>query len=218
MALSKKYTDKFIEVSDFGADVYFIRNWGTVGTDKYDKLELVSVANIRDLSEYVSEDELPKEGNFELNITLVPTEKFMSKKHKSSANDESVSMSDNTILNVVNYMGGVNYEPQEKVFFKTFEDAKKYLLSKELNDKISADAIMSGFIMDKRYNRMGQTNWDWLAYMTGERQKFDNGGGVGVSSEINSDDNEIGTGADLNTDQYGKGGNTPSFNYTIGGL
>ena len=77
---------------------------------------------------------------------------------------------------------------------------------------------MSGFIMDKRYNRMGQTNWDWLAYMTGERQKFDNGGGVGVSSEIDSDNNGRGTGSDLNTDQYEKGGNTPSFNYTIGGL
>jgi len=49
--------------------------------------------------------------------------------------------------------------------------------------------------------------------------KFDNGGGVGVSSEISSKEKGLGTGSDLNTDQYEKGGNTPSkFNYTIGGL
>jgi hypothetical protein len=219
MALSKKYTDKFKEIVNIGSQSIYIRNWGHVGTNKYPKIELVAVATITDLEDYMAEDELPEEGNFGLDITLCPIEKFISKKHKESANDDSSSLSDNTIVNVVNYMGGLNYKPEEKVAFKTFKDAEKYLFSKELNDKISAQGMMSGFIMDNKYNRAGQSNWDYLAYMmTGERQKFDNGGGVGVSSEINSDDNEIGTGADLNTDQYGKGGNTPSFNYTIGGL
>lgn len=48
--------------------------------------------------------------------------------------------------------------------------------------------------------------------------KFDNGGGVGVSSDDLSD-NEIGTGADMNLNQYGKGGNTHDYwCYDIGGL
>lgn len=50
-------------------------------------------------------------------------------------------------------------------------------------------------------------------------KKMNNGGGVGVSSEISSKEKGLGTGSDLNTDQYEKGGNTPkAFNYTIGGL
>ena len=138
----------------------------------------LAVAKITDLENYMSEDELPKEGNFELTISLVPIEIYISKKHKESANDDSASIGSNTIVNIENYMGGLNYEPQNKVFFKTAEDAKKYLVSKELNDKISAEGMMSGFILDKRYNRAGQTNWDYLAYMTGESKKFANGGSL----------------------------------------
>lgn len=175
----EEYSNTFKEVSDIGMEQIFIRKFGTVSTEKVDNIELLAVATIKDLEEYISEDELPKEGNFELDITLVPTKKHLSKKHIKSADSDNNSISNNTIANIVNYMGGLNYEPQDKVFFKTFEDAKKYLLSKELNDKISAQGIMSGFIMDNNYNRAGQSNWDYLAYMTGEREKFATGGGVG---------------------------------------
>jgi hypothetical protein len=197
------YSDTFKEIIDLGNETYFIRNWGHVGTEKFDKIELVAVATIRDLEDYMSESELPKEGNYELNITIVPTEKYLSKKHTKIANDDNNSMSNNSILNIVNYMGGLNYEPQSKVHFKTFEDAKKYMLSKELNDKISAQGMMSGFILDNKYNRMGQTNWDYLAYMTGESQKFGNGGGVAVSSESGY---VVGTNADEWQNQYALGG------------
>ena len=203
----KGHSDTFKEVIDFGSETYFIRNWGHVGTDKFDKIDLVAVATIKDLEDYVSENELPEEGNFELDITLVPTEKYLSKKHTKIANDDNNSMSDNAILNIVNYMGGLYYQPQDKVHFKTFEDAKKYMLSKELNDKISAQGMMSGFVLDMAYNRAGQTNWDYLAYMTGESQKFGNGGGVAVSSENGL---AVGTNADLLMNQqnlqYGSGG------------
>jgi hypothetical protein len=209
----KGHSDTFKEVIDFGSETYFIRNWGHVGTDKFDKIDLVAVATIKDLENYVSENELPEEGNFELDITLVPTEKYLSKKHTKIANDDNNSMSDNAILNIVNYMGGLYYQPQDKVHFKTFEDAKKYMLSKELNDKISAQGMMSGFVLDMAYNRAGQTNWDYLAYMTGESQKFGimgiygNGGGVAISSESGL---AVGTNADLLMNQqnlqYGSGG------------
>jgi hypothetical protein len=172
------YSDTFKQVEDFGNEQYYIRKWGKVGTEKHDNMELLAVAKITDLEDYMSEDELPKEGNFQLSMSLVPIEKYIAKKHKESANDEGSSMGNNTIINVDNYMGGLNYDPQEKVFFKTFEGAEKYLLSKELNDKISAQGMMSGFILDKRYNRAGQTNWDYLGYMTGEKERFANGGGL----------------------------------------
>jgi len=177
------YNEKFEEVADFGYEQYYIRKWGKVSTDKKDNVELLAVATITDLEEYISESELPKEGNFQLDITLVPTEKHISKKHKSNANDDSVSMGENTIVNVVNYMGGLNYQPQEKVFFKTFDEAHKYLMSKELNDKISAQGMMSGFILDKAYNRIGQKNWDYLAYMMGEIEMFAKGGGVNYKKD-----------------------------------
>lgn len=41
-------------------------------------------------------------------------------------------------------------------------------------------------------------------------KKMDNGGGVGVSSDITADNNGIGTGADLNFSQYAKGSTLPS--------
>lgn len=75
-------------------------------------------------------------------------------------------------------------------------------------------------VQSKMYSLEKLTKEDGLVFSEiNYGSKFDNGGGVGVSSEINSDDNEIGTGADLNTDQYGKGGKTGmGFIYTIGGL
>lgn len=172
----KGNSDTFKEIIDLGDESYFVRNWGYVSTDRFDKIELVAVATIRDLESYLSEDELPKEGNFELNITIVPIEKYLSKKHTKIANDDNNSMSSNTIVNIVNYMGGLNYSPNDKSYFKTFEEVEEYLLSKELNDKISAQGMMSGFILDNKYNRAGQSNWDYLAYMTGERERFENGG------------------------------------------
>lgn len=175
-AVKGAYSDTFKQIEDFGNEQYYIRKWGKVSTEKHDNMELLAVAKITDLEDYMPEDELPEEGNFQLSMSLVPIEKYIAKKHKESANDEGSSMGSNTIINVDNYMGGLNYDPQEKVFFKTFEGAEKYLLSKELNDKISAQGMMSGFILDNRYNRAGQTNWDYLAYMTGERERFAEGG------------------------------------------
>lgn len=175
-AKDKKYSDKFEEVLDLGSESYFIRDFGHVETDKKGKVDLVAVATILDLEDYVSKDELPKEGNFQLSVTLVPYSKFISKKMKEKANDDNSSIGGSDEINIVNYMGGLNYQPNDKVFFKTDADAKKYLYSKEFNDKISAEGMLSGFTLDKAYNRLGQTNWEYLAYMTGESEKFAGGG------------------------------------------
>ena len=171
------FTEQFTQVEDFGYESFYIRKWGKVETNKKE-VELLVVASIRDLEDFISEDEMPEEGSFQLNITLIPFEKHISKKHKTRANDESNAISNNTLVNVVNYMGGLNYNPQEQFIFKTFDEAQNYLMSKELNDKISAEARLSGFVMDRPYNRVGQKNWEMLEYIVGERQMFAKGGGV----------------------------------------
>ena len=179
---AKLYGDKFVEVSDTGDTQFYIRHFGHVGTEKNPRIELVVVAEIQDLENAVSADELPEEGNFQLSINLVPYEKYLSPKIKESATEDSSS--DNVLVDVVEYMGGLNYQPQEKVFFKTAKAAEKYLHSKEFNDRIGAEGMLSGFIMDKHYNRIGQTNWEYLAYMTGESSKFEKGGSVGGKRRI----------------------------------
>lgn len=176
-----KITEEWKEVFDSGDTQYYIRSWGKVHTDKTENIEIVAVATIRNLEDYISEEELPEEGNFQLEITLSPSEKFISKKLKENANDENNSISDNTIVNVINYMGGLNYNPQNEIHFKTAEKALKYLKSKEVNDLISGQGMLSGFTMDKYYNRAGNTNWDILRYMIGEKEEmFADGGSTFV--------------------------------------
>jgi hypothetical protein len=173
----KGYSDKFVELGDGFEEKYFVRKFGNAGYDNKE-IELLAIANIRDMESYVPSEELT-DGQYHLNITLVPSEKYLSKKLKNEANDESSSVSDNTLINVVNYMGGLNYKPNDKYAFDSFEDAEEYLMSKELNDKISAEGVMSGFILDRNYNRAGDTNWDILEYMIGKKDKmFAKGGGV----------------------------------------
>jgi len=179
--------DDFEEVIDLGAEQYYTRRFGEVGTDSRGDVELVVVATIRDLEDYMSEDELPEDGNFELNITLVPTEEFISEEMLESANDEDSSVSDDSVVNLVNYAGGLNYNPQSRMYFESQQDALDYLMSKELKDKINTDAMLAGFVMDKQYNRAGQDNWGYLDYLMGVSDRFAKGGFVGTV-EFNAGD------------------------------
>ena len=171
-------SNEFKEVDDFGSEQYFIRDFGHViiGDDK--KIELVVVARLIDLEEFMSEDEIPSEGKFQIDFDLVPKSKYLTKSRKNLVNDEDNSISSVTEINVVNYMGGLRFEPSDKNLFKTFELAEKHLMSKELNDKISGMGVMSGFIMDMPYNRMGKTNWEQLNYILGLTDNYAKGGGV----------------------------------------
>jgi hypothetical protein len=191
MTVKTGYTNKFKEVNDSGNESYYIRKFGVVEDENDKKIELVVVANIKDLEDWVSEDELPEDGNFLLSITLVPLAKYMSKDKLEEANDENSSaISDNSEVNVVNYMGGLNYNPEEQQNFKTLKDALKYLNSKELNDKIYNDG-KSEYVLDNRYNRAGSTNLDYLNYMTGISERFAKGGKL-VGKQKNLDVNKNG--------------------------
>ena len=123
---------KFKEVQDLGSEQYYTRYFGKFETEK-GEIELMVVATIRDLEDYVSGDDLPKEGNFQLSFDIVPKEKFISEDLLEQANDENFSVSDDSLVNIVNYMGGLRYEPSEKVHFKTQEKALKHLMSIPLN-------------------------------------------------------------------------------------
>jgi hypothetical protein len=176
-----KYGNKFQEVSDSGDETYYVRHFGVCQIGEKD-IELAVVANIKNLDGYISASEIPKEGKFQLSTSLVPYPKYMSKKLLEEANDDGVSVSDNELVNVDNYMGGLNYSPSEIVYFKDSESAESYLMSKELNDSIDGNATMIGYVLDKNYNRIGQTNWDYLRYMIGETERFANGGAVNAKS------------------------------------
>lgn len=170
-------TNEFKEVEDFGSEQFFMREFGYVIVDDK-KIELVVVARLIDLEEFMSEDEIPSEGKFQIDFDLVPKSKYLTKSRKNLVNDEDNSISSVTEINVVNYMGGLRFEPSDKNLFKTSELAEKHLMSKELNDKISGMGVMSGFIMDMPYNRMGKTNWEQLDYILGRTDKFNKGGAV----------------------------------------
>jgi hypothetical protein len=171
--------DDFEEVIDLGSEQYYTRPYGMVESESNGEVELVAVATIKDLEDYISEDELPEEGNFQLDITLVPTEKFISEEILESANDEdSSSISDDSVINVVNYAGGLNYSPQERVFFETHQDALDYLMSDELKEQINRDSFSSDYIMYEQYNRLGQTNSEYLDYLMGVTDRFAKGGSV----------------------------------------
>ncbi len=197
-------SDAFKEVSDSGDEKYFIRKFGHV-INKDKKIDLVAVAQIRNLTDAIPDDELPTDNHgtkipFQLDITVVPSEKYLSKEYLKKANDEDSSISDNSIVNIVNYMGGINYQPNGEVHFKTMKAAEKYLHSKELNDRISADGIVSGMIMDMRYNRIGQTNWEYLSLLTGQSEKFADGG-----SFFDKAKSLAHSAADKSKELYGKG-------------
>jgi hypothetical protein len=179
--------DDFQEVIDLGSEQSYTRPYGIVESESNGEVELVAVATIKDLEDYMSEDELPEEGNFQLDITLVPTEQFISEEILESANDEDYSISDDSVLNVVNYAGGLNYSPQERVFFETHQDALDYLMSDELKEQINRDSFSSDYIMYKQYNRLGQTNSEYLDYLMGVTDRFAKGGFVGTV-EFNAGD------------------------------
>jgi hypothetical protein len=194
--------DDFEEIIDLGAEQYYTRPFGIVESESNGEVELVAVATIKDLEDYISEEELPEEGNFQLDITLVPTEQFISDKILEIANDEDTSISDDSVLNVVNYAGGLNYSPHERVFFKTHQGALNYLMSDELKEQINRDSFSSDYIMYKKYNRLGQTNSEYLDYLMGVKDRFARGGSTDHKYLNHSQDYEV---------RYAKGRNRHGY-------
>lgn len=159
--------DKFTEVVDYGDKKIFTRNFGKVGLhDKDDNeydVNLIVIAEIYDLrtSGAIPENEIPEEGDVQLSITLLPEEKYISKELVNKATQDAGNK-DSVLLDVYDYAGGLNYSPNKEYIFKTMEDAEAYLMSAKLNEQITAQGMLSGYTMDKHFNRAGDTNWKRL--------------------------------------------------------
>lgn len=157
---------KFVEIADYGDEQLYKRYFGNVviwdeKKEKDVEIDLYAIATIQDLYHAVSEDELPEEGNFQLTFTLYPEEKFISKTLIKKAQADTGKSGD-VHADLVPYMHGLRFEPNDKYFFKTKKTAENYLMSSKLNDKITGMGVMSGFVMDMHYNRIGETNWEHL--------------------------------------------------------
>lgn len=172
MKTKTKYTKKFQEVYDDSYKQLYIRTFGNViiGGEKEKKVNLLCIAEIYDLdrSHAVRLEELPDQKKpVMLTFSLLPELKNISKKHIEAARDSGGSGDE--LLDVYEYMGGLRFEPSKVVWFATNEEALAHINSKEVSDQISGMGMMSGFVMDQHYNRIGETNWDRLdKIMTGK--------------------------------------------------
>jgi len=156
-----KYTDKFQEVYNCGDKQILIRTFGhvTLG-EKNKKVNLLCIAEIEDLdaSGIVSLDKLPEQKKpVMLGFSLLPELKHVNKKHIASSIECCGGLG--SIIDVYDYMGGLRFEPTKEVWFETNEKALTHILSKEVSDQISGMGMLSGFVMDQYYNRVGETNW-----------------------------------------------------------
>lgn len=166
MKTKTKFTDEFQEVADYGDKEILIRTFGHVEIDNgKKKLNLLCIAEAYDLlnSGAVNPKELPDITHpVMVSFTLLPELKHVHQKHKKSSLDCGIASEDVTLEDIYEYMGGLNFDPRTKegqVWFETIKKAREFILSKEINDQISVMGMLSGFVMDKYYNRAGETNW-----------------------------------------------------------
>lgn len=174
MKTKLKYNEEFQEVANYGDKEIHIRTFGHVEIDNNKKINLLCIAELYDLlnSGAVREDELPDiENPVMVSFTLLPELKHIHKKHRNASIEVGCGP-DGTLEDVYEYMGGLNFDPrgkEPKVWFKTIEEAREFIRSKEINDSISCMGMLSGFVMDQYYNRAGETNWTRLdKIMTGK--------------------------------------------------
>ncbi len=166
-SLNRKYTETFDEVYDDGYKQIFIRKFGHVFPNDNKKVELLVIAEIYDLDGSGAVN--PKELNditkpVMLTFSILPELKNVAKTTRDSIAKSSGCGEDfkATLVDVYEYMGGCRFEPSDIVWFETNEKALEHLMSKPLNDQISGQGMLSGFVMDQHYNRRGETNWTIL--------------------------------------------------------
>lgn len=224
--VAKKYGNTFEEVYDSYDSIYLIRDFVTFDTELTKNINLLVVAKIWDLEDAVAEEDLPKEGNWELRLTILPNENKIARKILIEANSDNHSMSDNSLVNVEHYTGGLRYSPEKKHHFMTSDEALEYLVSDELNNQIDEDAEYYEDVLYSFYNRAGDTNEKILKYIIGERkQMFKEGGSTEVEYyvaqtrffDINSypikkisNIVKANGGYDITTEKYNGWGNQPT--------
>lgn len=170
-----EYTDTFKEVADYSTKQILIRNFGKVivnDNNTETEVPMLCIAEIYDLDESGAMrteeiDEMSNgKGRVMLSFSLLPHLKYIHPdKQKAVANCAGIDITEITIVDIYEYMGGLRFEPAEQVWFETIDDALEHVMSNKLNNNISVRGQLSGFTMDQYYNRLGETNWDKLYHM-----------------------------------------------------
>lgn len=158
-----KYNEEFQEIANYSSKEIYIRTFGYVELDNNKKVNLLVIGEIYNLDESgaCNLSELPDPTKpVMMSFSLLPELNNINKKHIKSAKDSNGGYT--TIEDIYEYMGGLRFEPSNTVWFKNMDEARDHLLSKPLNDQISAMGGLSGFTMDMNYNRAGETNWTRL--------------------------------------------------------
>ena len=159
----------FIEVGDWGDRQFYSRDFGVATVNDNKKIPLICIAQIQDLEDAISEEELKDlfGKQFMLDITVIPELDYLSKKIKKETN--------NDIGEIFGYYSGLKYKPNEEAYFKTQEEAEQYLMSDKLNKQITVDGININNLLIKPYNSAGNINLQILNFLIGKtKSMFEN--------------------------------------------
>ncbi len=173
------FGNEFKEISDTGNTQIYARDCGTISIGNR-TIPLVATAEIVDLEGAVSEEEL-KGMRYSVSIKLFANPAFIDKANydsvrSSMGGDESDYPDDEIFGDFIEQMSGVNVTGKD---FKKKMDAQNYVLGKEMGKELDGVALMSGFTLDKPFNRMGKTGWDVIKnQIDAEYQLFAKGGEV----------------------------------------
>lgn len=186
MAKGGKISDKFKKEYDYGDREGYIRDFGSVelevkGKDK--EIKLVALAKIMNIYDATGDEQFEKTP-YEVTFEIVPTLKHIDKKHIESAMDSS-GVDELSSINYgdifEHYMSGVSLAVDGETFklFATYDEAKDYIYSKEVNDDITVSSRLVGFALDRPVNRIGTTGWSYLTAIVDKNHdpyKFAKGG------------------------------------------
>lgn len=182
---AKKYTDKFEEFYNWGERIGYARDFGHVelsdvkGKDEME-VPLILVAKITDMYDATGDEQF-KEQPFAVSFEISPRPDMIDKKHYEGvlamsglADDYTADDYDALFTDYIEgYAGGIPLNQEEfNKRFKDEDEAEKFIMSKEINDKLSAVSGMIGFYLDGRINRAGNSRWGYLAHMVDDSKDW----------------------------------------------
>lgn len=138
------------------------------------KIDLIMVADIKDLREWMPENDIEEINNpVVLEIGIIPAiyeinEKIQKDRIADMGNNELLDdpfylNNDNLIFDIISYMGMASYISLDQYNFKDFDQAEEYLKTdKNLEDNLKGIMMLIGFQLDKPVNRIGNDGWYFL--------------------------------------------------------
>ena len=166
--------NEFIEIADYGDQMYFTRDFGQVivGDDEKE-IPLVLVAKIENFYEATGEDEF-EEKPFAISLNIYPSIELIDKQHIDSvAESAGINMDEVGYTDLDSYGLGIPLILKDaEEFYSEMSEAEDFLKSKEFQDQLSARQITIGWYMDNAINRAGQSRWEYLEYVLSKDKGF----------------------------------------------